>query len=497
MYLPNIMLLVLDTTRAKNLSCYGYPKDTSPNLDKIADEGILFTNAISNSSWTLPSHASLFTATYPSFHSVNNWTDSLSEDFVTMAQFFSSLGYQTVAINNNSWINEQFGLDRGFEVFKKIWLLFQTSNDLNITSRSIKHLKPLRKFIEVSKSIFKGNAVLNILNGVYGQFLYNSHDLGGKRIIKTFENWIHHERNKEKPFLLFINLLEPHLPYNPPQKFLARFLSDKITKKQIKSLNLDPLPYIAGTEEKAEIDFEILTALYDADINYLDSLIGSIYEVLAGTNLLEETILVIVADHGENLGEHGLMSHFYCLYDTLIHIPFIVRFPAELPKATKIAEIVQPSDIFPTLAALVGLENHLPVEQLEGRNVLDSNQVNDHRIAVSELLGVNPPLEVVAKKTGIPENELSKFDKKIVALRDKQYKYIQDSLGNEELYDVELDPHETRNIISARPDVHARFKQFKKSWDSRNVHIDEKRKLSRDSKLEVAVLKRLEALGYL
>ncbi|MFQ5824315.1 MAG: sulfatase [bacterium] len=495
MYLPNIMLLVLDTTRARNLSCYGYSKETSPNLDKIASEGVLFTQAISNASWTLPAHASLFTGTFPSFHLVNNWSDRLSDQFVTMAQFFSGLGYQTMAINNNSWINEQFGLDRGFEVHKKMWLLFQSSNDLNITSRSIKHRNLLRKITELSKNIIKGNVFLNLMNGFYGQFLYNRQDLGGRRIIRAFEKWLHTERNEEKPYFLFINLLEPHLPYKPPREYLNRFLNGKFTEERIKRLNQDPLSYITGNEEKDETDIEILTHLYNAEINYLDSLIGSIYSILASACLLDKTILIIVGDHGENLGEHKLMSHFFCLYDTLIHVPFIMRYPSVLPKATKNEKIVQLSDIFPTLAASVGFEDHLPKDQIEGRNIFTSTQNQNNRIAVSELLGVNPPLNVIAKKTGLRGKELAKYDKKIVAFRDKQYKYIQDSLGNEELYNIVEDPHELKNLIDQKLRKRKKFKRVKKSWDSRG--IQDGRPHPESTKVDSETLDRLKALGYL
>ncbi|MFQ5825384.1 MAG: sulfatase [bacterium] len=492
---PNIVLIVLDTTRATNLSCYGYSKQTSPNLDKISEEGVLFTNAISNSSWTLPAHASLFTGTFPSVHSVNEWTDRLPDHLVTMAQFFSNQDYQTVAINNNSWINEQFGLDRGFKVVKKIWLLLQTSNDLNVTSRSIKNVNLFKKICKVSKNVFRGNLLLNLVNGVYGQFLHNRHDLGGKRILKAFEKWFHTERNTEKPFFLFMNLLEPHLPYTPPRQCLSRFFDGKFSDKQIEGLNQDPFPYVVGIEKKSALDLEILTALYDAEINYLDSLIASIYNILYQTNHLDNTILIIVGDHGENLGEHGLMSHFFCLYDTLIHIPLIIRFPSAFSKASKNENIVQLSDLFPSLAALAGLENHLPHEQIEGRNIFASD-LND-RIAVSELLGTNPPLEVIAKKTGIPEVNLARLNKKIVAFRNKKYKFIEDSLGNEEFYNIVEDPRELNNLIDKNPKTLAQFKRFKEYWGSRKVVGEKSRQANESSKLEKETFKRLKALGYL
>lgn len=494
MSLPNILLIVLDTTRARNLSCYGYSKETSPNLDRIAEEGVLFSNAITNSSWTLPAHASLFTGTYPSTHLVNNWNDKLSENLVTIAQFFRDTGYQTIAINNNSWINEQFGLERGFDVFIKMWLFFQTSNDLNTVSRSIKNVNPVNKLQIVTKSIFKGNALLNLINGVYGKLLYNRYDLGGKRIVKAFENWLHRNRNPRKPFFMFINLLETHLPYKPLPDYLTPFLDGKYTLKQVKRLSQEPLRYITGIEKIDKYDAEILTALYDAEIKYLDSLIGSIYNILSNSKFLKNTILVIVGDHGENIGEHNMMSHFYCLYDTVIHIPFIMRYPAELPKAKTHTEVVQLSDIFPTLAAMVSLENRLPKNQIEGKNIFTTDQ-ND-RIAVSELLGVNPPIEVLARKTGIAESELKHFDKQIIALRNRQYKYIQDSYSNEEFFDISKDPYELQNIIQEKPELHEMFRQFKKTWDTRKMSTGQ-HGFSKTNDVESDLVKRLEALGYL
>lgn len=488
---PNIILLVLDTARASDFSCYGYPRETTPAIDMIAREGVLYKNAISASPWTLPSHASIFTGMFPSKHGAHEKHKYLDDRYWTLAEVLRSHGYETVAISNNSWINREFGFDRGFNTFIKIWQMFQTETDFTVARREGLPLI-LEEVKRASKLVWRGNVFKNVLNGIYGSYFYRRYDYGARRINKEIKKWLlkSHER---KPFFMFINYLEPHLRYEPPGKYKTMYLPDGVTAKEADRVNQDAWSYVAGMTKMDGRDFEVLRALYDGELRYLDFRIEEVYSFLKERALLDSTMLVITSDHGENIGEHDLMDHQYCLYDTLLKVPLVIRFPEAFQEGKVVEEQVQTVDVFPSIIDLLGINDEEVRREVQGETLLPEElEYRKRKFAISEYLGPQPSMGSLKKR--FPEaDSIHKYDRSLKAVRTGGFKLIKASDGEDELYNIEKDPHENNNLILVEKEkanelrgvLESWEKSFKPSGDSANFDVDE------------AIRKRLEALGYI
>ena len=292
--------------------------------------------------------------------------------------------------------------------------------------------------------VIKGNPFINIVNGVYGKYFWRRYDYGARRINKIVKKLLHDELARSgTPFFIFINYLEPHLIYRAPEPFFGMFLAENITKKEALSVNQDAWGYMGEIVPMTKTDFEVLRALYDAELFYLDYRIGEVYEFLKEADLLDNTLLIITSDHGENIGEHNLMDHQYCLYDTLLKVPFIMRFPGVFEGGKRIGNIVQTTDIVPTIMELLSLKDQRLLEEVQGESLLKNR---NKRFAMSEYIAPQPPIEVISKR--YPAGNFSKYDESLTSIRFNEWKLIVSSNGKDELYNIVEDPDETRNSIN-------------------------------------------------
>ncbi len=296
---PNVLLITLDTTRADHMGCYGYQRPTTPVLDRLAAESVVYTHAISTSSWTLPAHASLFTGKFTTSHGARydtegplrltdgidgpeNWKDyrarGLSPSETTLAEILKEAGYVTGAVVGGPWMKKVFGLDKGFDHYD--------------------------------------DAQIRTVNG----------RLAGEVTSAALE-WV--EKESDHEFFLFLNYFDPHTPYSAPEPFTYQFFPD------------------GEAPSNQEPSLEEMNNLYDAEILYMDHHIGRLLEGLERLGLFEHTLFIVTADHGELLGEHGKMGHGTSLYQEEIHIPLLVRYPyGEIPPERR-DDPVQLVDILP------------------------------------------------------------------------------------------------------------------------------------------------------
>lgn len=480
---PNVILIILDTARAQSFSCYGYNRETTPNIDRISQEGTLFENTISPSPWTLPAHASIFTGMFPSRHGCHEKHKFLNGNLPTLPEILKNIGYRTIGISNNSWISRNFGLDRGFDLFIKLWQIIQYETDLSDASAKGKD-----KYKRAMGLVMKGNPFVNIVNGVYGKYFWRRYDYGARRINKTVKKLLHDElARSENPFFIFINYLEPHLFYRAPEPFFGMFLAENISKKEALSINQDAWGYMGEIVPMTETDFEVLRALYDAELFYLDYRIGEVYECLKEMALLDNTLLIITSDHGENIGEHNLMDHQYSLYDTLLKVPFIMRFPGIFEGGKRIGNIVQTTDIVPTIMELLSLKDQRLLGEVQGESLLkDKNK----RFAMSEYIAPQPSIEEISKR--YPAGNFSKYNESLTSMRSLEWKLIVSSNGKDELYNIVEDPNETRNSIHVQKGI---YKDMRTKIDSWIKEHGEDMK-DEDTLVSTEIKKRLEALGY-
>lgn len=496
---PNILLVLVDTLRADHMSCYGYPRQTSPCIDRIAESGVVFENAISAAPWTPPSHASLFTGTYPSVHGVDRSRLIMRDDLVPLPEVLRQHGYRTYGVSSNYWLSRETRFNRGFDRFVHSWQLVQTGGGNAPLERQNRKqalgLETLGGAPEQGWLHTCGTALNNAYEKTTRALRRSWHiyDDGAWRVNSIVHGWMREWKRLDVPFFGFVHYLEPHLRYAPPGRYRHMHLPRSVDDRRIAAVNQDPWRYLSGRARMDEEDFAILRGLYDGEISYVDQRVGQIHAALKAQGLLDNTLVIITSDHGENIGEHGLMDHVYCLYDTLLHVPLIVGGLADFPAGERIAAQVQTPDLFPTVLALAGIEEEDVWRQVQTPALFPRHVRREpERPAIAEYLEPQPPIGMLRKR--YPEFDAVRYDRTLRTVRADGYKYVCASDGNDELYEVASDPREERNLIQAEPDVAARLR---KSLDEWLASFSPARPSDEQLELDAAMRQRLEDLGYL
>jgi len=510
---PNIVLIVMDAVRARNMSIYGYKEKTTPMLESIRHDFTLYRNAISSSYWTLPSHASIFTGTYASKHGLVADGDSLKPSFVTMAELLHAKGYKTVALCRNPYVSGFSRLDRGFDLFydfrhpsvKSILsrLLFsKRRNFTHLTAPALKQRKKSSGHAKSSKRSLVFEHKLEDLQelGIFKKtiwFLKGFFDKHAENINALTFKLI--ERFRAKPFFLFLHFGEAHAPYEIPRIFRNRFLTFKSTRKPW-DVNQDHRKYYFGKVKMTEADFRVLEALYNGAISYLDRRIYEIYSFLQHRELLDNTLLIITSDHGENLGDHGILFHHFCLYDSLIRIPLLVKYPAILNTDKKPCEteerIVQNVDLLPTIMDILRTKEGKILMQVQGNSLVTSNIKNrDYSYAISELM---EPFRPALREAKI---KLKRYDRRLISIRTASKKFIHSSDRKHEFYDLEKDPNEINNLIDSGEPCISELKEKLRPWLKKfnNFYNEHKRKSEvriNMEDIEAHIKNRLKKMGY-
>jgi len=301
---PNIIMISLDTLRADHLGAYGYERDTSPFLDELAAESYLFEKCIANSSWTIPSHSSLFTGMPLFTHRMGgklSW--KLDSEFRTVAEEFRDIGYATGAFTEGGALTGSLGFSQGFDWYSD------------------------------------GPA----------------YQVSGGEVTHTFnmaKNWMKYNQNN--PFFCFVHTYEIHMPYNPPPLFENKFTSEERT--MLVELNV---------ENEDEGYRQSVVDRYDGGIAYTDSMLREFWTQLEDHGLLDNTYVVILSDHGEEFWEHNGVEHGWTLFQEQLHVPLIFHFPKEKAGNKRIPNLVSLSDVFATLLEIGGIEKkkHAPDSQ--------------------------------------------------------------------------------------------------------------------------------------
>ena len=303
---PNIVVLLWDTTRADRLSAFGYPRRTTPWLKSLAARGVRFEQCRTPAPWTLPSHASLFTGLLPRHHGASHIESPLAPAHRTLAERLDDAGYDTVLVYENINLAPASGLAQGFD------------------------------------------RVLDVLNergsGAGPSFEVLAQELAERR---------QDPARSARPLFLFVNLMEPHLSYDPPPALAQPWLPEQATKEAV------VLARNLGIRKLDVSTFDILGALYDAEVADLDAHCARVEDLLEREGILGEgvdTLFVVTADHGENLGEHGLIDHKLSVADPLLHVPLVMHWPGHLEGGRSVAEQVRLQDLFPTLLEAAGLD---------------------------------------------------------------------------------------------------------------------------------------------
>jgi arylsulfatase A-like enzyme len=412
---PNVLFIVLDTVRAKSLSLYGYGRPTSPNLERFAREGVVFSHAFSASPWTLPSHGSMFTGRWP--HELTaDWLTPIDGTHPTLAEALSSAGYRTAGfIANTTYCQAEYGLARGFSHYEDhphslMRALFTTAFGT-----------------AVNKSVS-----LSRLFGLSGRVSLKS----AARLNGDFLRWID-RRPADRPFFAFLNYYDAHAPYEAPPDVARRFGATPL-RGDIWSRKLD---------QWAPDEVRELNDAYDAAIGYLDDQLGVLFTALRDRKLFEDTLVIITSDHGEQFGEHGLLEHANSLYLPLLHVPLVIVWPGHAPAAARVETFVTLRDLASTVMALTGQQHAM---QFPGTPL---GPLWAERAGTSVGAGA-PFLAEVNQAYDAYPNSYPARKGRMMSLFFGTRHYIR-NLGNnrEELYDLATDPGEAVDLSAGQPQL--------------------------------------------
>jgi arylsulfatase A-like enzyme len=442
----NVIIVSIDALRPDHLSCYGYDRPTSPNIDNLARGGARFERAICQSPGSTASHASILTSLYPLTHGAWNVGASLHEDINALQDHLGERGYVTAFFANNYFLQKRFGFGHGFHTFGNEGKVQQV------------RAAPLRSY-PLSLGVVRFIHAWRTKPGEANDFT-----------IDQALSWI--DKNRKRKFFLFLHVMDPHAPYAPPAEYRSAFLRKTYDYDIKDGPKLRSRISSLSPEDKMQ-----LVDLYDGDIAYADSKMGRLMERLRRWNLEEKTVVVITADHAEVLDEHGgLFNHGY-LWDSCIRVPLIIHYPSAVPAGAVIDEIVESVDIVPTALGLIE-EPGLPGAQGTDLTGLMNGEVDKAQGVAFTLGGIT---EGEGYSITTPRWKLSWIDEDHV-----------------ELYDLLKDPEETVNLIDSEPDTAAALQRRLLTWvnESRKAAVVPRSETVALERLDRETRDRLRTLGY-
>ena len=455
---PNLVMLVLDTVRADHLSCYGYFRTTTPALDELARQGARFARAYTAAPWTLPSHASFFTGLYPSEHGCESGHPFLDDKYETLAEALRRRGYTTLGFSANPWICHATGLDQGFDRFIQVRLRFEKSRML-------------------------GQGVWRWLLGLASpQSL--ALDNGARQANTLCAKWLQALARRPRPFFLFVNYMEAHFPY-PAHPDTYRFFPNPARAGQdYAAVDFDWIRHDAGARAWSASDLDLVRAKYDGSLYYLDRQVGELVRRLDDLGLGANTILLVLSDHGESLGEHGLWSHEFSMYHNLLQVPLLVRYPPRVPPQT----VVQAPFTLKDLPELV-----LDLVRDQAPRAFRQPALPAETPVLAER---DRPVNLIRLfKERFPTYDLQRLKRDQKSVIRYPYHLIWDSKSQDELYRLDQDPGELHNLAGQEMKIHREMVNL--IADFRREHARPTGPASEPPAMDPETAARLRALGYL
>lgn len=427
----NVLLIVWDTVRSRNLSLYGHGRETTPRLERLASRGVRFRHAFSTASWTLPSHASLFTGRWPHELSVG-WKTALDGAEPTIAEYLRSFGYDTAGfVANLDYCGRETGLARGFTHYEDYpltaWEVF--SRYIGLGRRLDQITLAMLADIVTGGRLGEGRPIVP---------LSKEHAKDAVDIDRGFLDWLSWQRPRHRPFFAFLNFNDAHTPYKVPDDGAEGFgirpssWRERLVLHQWNILDKTALPYR---------DVQMANDVYDDSIAYLDRRLGVLLDELGRRGILDETLVIVTSDHGEHLGDHLLFFHGCSLYRQAVEVPLVIVDPPAVPPGRVVDTPVSLRDLPATIVGLLGLDQDA---EFPGRSLARFWE------AGADVTPASEPLLMETDKPELLTNQGREPAARgpMKALVARGMHYIRTGDGREELFSLEHDPDQRNNLAS-------------------------------------------------
>ncbi|MEB3267829.1 MAG: sulfatase [Leptolyngbya sp.] len=464
---PDILFIVLDTQRVDRLSCYGYGLPTTPHLDQFAATATRFETAIAPAQWTVPSHASMFTGLYPSEHTMVQSYSVMPDHLPTLAERLRDGGYFTAGFCNNPLVGViNNGLRRGFLSFLNYsGLLTSRPNQAGTSSGWIGRYRQWFKrqlsgvMTRLQDAFARSDWLLSLSFTPLMVPLWQTALSFKGNTAKSLEDTARllcdrPDLAPDQPVFAFVNLMGTHMPYHPPRSYIEQFaphvLRDRDARNFLQRFNNDvygwlaPLTGALNDDQKKTLD-----GMYDAEVAAQDAQLGRFFDQLQQAGRLDNTLVIICADHGEHLGEKQFMGHSLSIYNELIRVPLILRDPTQrLPQGQVVDTVVSTRRLFHTVINAAGLATEAEAQLSllpQHTSVAETDYVFAEAI---------PPQNVVnLMQRRQPELVRDRAcDQPRRAVWMGQHKLIETGGSQVELYDVHQDPQENLNLSAILPE---------------------------------------------
>jgi arylsulfatase A-like enzyme len=512
---PDILFIVLDTQRVDRLSCYGYDLPTTPNLDKFAATATRFETAIAPAQWTVPSHASMFTGLYPSEHTMVQSYSVMPENLTTLAERLRDGGYFTAGFCNNPLVGViNNGLRRGFLSFLNYsGLLTSRPNQAGTSSGWIGRYRQWFKrqlsgvMTRIQDAFARSDWLLSLSFTPLMVPLWQTALSFKGNTAKSLEDTARLLCDRpgiepDQPVFAFVNLMGTHRPYHPPRRYIEQFaphvLRDRDARNFLQRFNSDVYGWLAPlTGALDEPQKKTLDGMYDAEVAAQDAQLGRFLDQLRQAGRLDNTLVVICADHGEHLGEKQFMGHSLSIYNELIRVPLIVQDPTQqLPQGSVVEAVVSTRRLFHTVLSAAGLADEAE-QQLSLLPQQYQQPLSETDYVFAEAI---PPQNVVnLMQRRQPELVRDRAcDQPRRAVWIGQHKLIETGDQQVELYDVHQDPQEHLNLSAILPEnvevLQDCLQAFAGEMDDYGTTATARRAPGYD---DPEVQRRLQELGYL
>jgi arylsulfatase A-like enzyme len=478
-----IVIYVIDCLRADHVSCYGYRRRTTPNIDTLAQEGMIFEQAFSPSTWTKPVAASLLTGLYPPVHGVRMRNDVMAGTVATLPEWLGKFGYATLAVSTIGNFSSSLGFGKGFDRFIDLY-----KEPALQAKRAAANVKIEKLHLEKQGSIIFPLA---------------------EDINEVFFPWI--EKHLDQDFFVLLWAMDPHDPYHPPADW--RLFVDPTYKGRMD-----------GSRERAKRasqpdDLKHMVNLYDSEIAYTDYCFGQIIARLKHIGIYDQTAVLVLGDHGESFGDHGHMLHGHLPFEEIIHVPLILKLPGASYAGKRISGLVSLLDVMPTVLDMADIPSAKWGSLTQGSsllNILDSPGHAAHGIVFSELKTTEAHNEILSLRTETwkyiwvkPSNKKNRLKALARLLADMET--LKELLGNalfyvkrqmhyrhEYLYNVADDPHETQNLAPKMPHRARSCEEMLMKWlDECKESVQNNDGSDIQNRVDQETLDQLRALGYL